>query len=375
MTTDTDKRKVFIDVLRIIACCLVLYNHTDCFNSFKYVEVYNNIYLIVLAIITKINVPVFFLISGILMIGREIPEGKWLRKIGTILIILIFFSTILYLNQTLFAEEKLNFVNLLYRLFSGNDIPGALQYWYLYSYLGYLFTLPFLQIMGKHMEARHFWLLFIGHFIMATVIPFNNFILNIFGLQGITISRYFEIPLMNSGVFFYPLMGYFLENTYSETNLKRKTVIWSFISLVCIMITVALVEYDGYLTGYKHSLIGLFEYVYVFTIYLLVKEIFIKKPVKEKYKRILKTASNATFGIYLLDPLLKQTVSWMLYQDINNFFNTVPLSKAIIWILFSFLVSGMISYLFNYTKNILLKVGLRIKLGEISRNENKDKKF
>ena len=76
MTTDTDKRKVFIDVLRIIACCLVLYNHTDCFNSFKYVEVYNNIYLIVLAIITKINVPVFFLISGILMIGREIPEGK-----------------------------------------------------------------------------------------------------------------------------------------------------------------------------------------------------------------------------------------------------------------------------------------------------------
>ena len=90
---------IYIEILRIIALYLVLFNHTGNYGYSLYMvsqeSRYYPIYLF-LSVITVCNVPIFFMISGALLLGKEeslrVLFRKRIRKFLIVLIGISFFT-------------------------------------------------------------------------------------------------------------------------------------------------------------------------------------------------------------------------------------------------------------------------------------------
>ena len=148
MVSETVNRKTYLDALRVLAAFLVIFNHTEGFHLFLEQAADGSAaswLRVMLSVFTKINVPVFFMISGALLLGREESYGVLLRKrVARFLSVLVLFSLVIYLDRNPESRDMSDFV---YGLFSGEI---NLSYWFLYAYLGMLLALPFLRkIAGK----------------------------------------------------------------------------------------------------------------------------------------------------------------------------------------------------------------------------------
>lgn len=330
------KRKTYLDVLRILACLLVMYNHTGCYWSFKTIPPYRNVPLIAIASIGKVNVSMFFLISGVLMIGRELSWKKWVDRIMKASCALVICTLSLFILHFLTLGAVYDVEIILRGVISGKDVPWGVHLWFLYSYIGYLISLPLLNLIGNQMETKHFYLLFVIHSVFATIFPLINTVLDYRGKGSLNLSTNFDVSLMTSMAFFYPVIGSWLEKQYSKYKLKKKTVIWGGCSCIFLVITAALVEYDGAIYQYGHSLIGLFNYVYAIFLFLLVKLLCENIHLGPKARKILQILSESTFGVYLLDPFLQRIVSVIIFHDVNHAINTNLFRQACLWIIFSF---------------------------------------
>lgn len=97
MKQDITKRNlIYLDVLRIIAIYCVLFNHTNGFLLYAthYPLPSSYLYLII-SILSKVAVPIFFMISGALLLGKDESYQELLRKrilkYTIVLIIISFF--------------------------------------------------------------------------------------------------------------------------------------------------------------------------------------------------------------------------------------------------------------------------------------------
>lgn len=334
------RRKIHLDILRIFACLLVMYNHTSAFQSFKIILPPHNIPLIAISCISKINVPCFFMISGILLIGRPMKLSKIVNRIFRILLILSFCTLFFYILRWATQGIPFSMEEFVHGLFSGKDTPWGVHLWFLYSYLGFLICLPILTLIGDKIDKKLFIWIVTFHLLMATIFPLINIILNWNGKSGLELSLNFEIPLLSSNVFFYPLIGTYLEKNYSITKTKEKNMVCvgGGISLFLIITTVILIEYDGIVSGYGHSLIGLFECIYVISVFLTVKSYLSKIKISDRIHKMLKNISEATFGVYLLDPFLQRICSFVVLKDVNQAVDTSSFLNAMLWIGFSFII-------------------------------------
>ena len=76
----TYQKKEYYEILRILACALVIFNHTTGFSLYQKTEGIKQIIYIFLATFTKINVPLFIMISGALLLKKSEDISVTLRK-------------------------------------------------------------------------------------------------------------------------------------------------------------------------------------------------------------------------------------------------------------------------------------------------------
>ena len=64
------KRKTYLDVLRILACFLVIFNHRRGYTAYQNTtDMLSAFYYMFYTMVTRINVPLFFMISGSLLLS------------------------------------------------------------------------------------------------------------------------------------------------------------------------------------------------------------------------------------------------------------------------------------------------------------------
>lgn len=96
-----NNRKIYMDVLRIVAAFFVIFNHTGDKGFFLFSVTDNPfeywLYLF-LSILCKIAVPLFFMISGALLLSKNEPLYKlyYKRVLKYIVIILVFSFFLVY---------------------------------------------------------------------------------------------------------------------------------------------------------------------------------------------------------------------------------------------------------------------------------------
>lgn len=177
---DTRAELPYIHALRILACYLVLVNHThgDLLVSGAPGSV---LCFCLLFSLCKMGVTLYVMISGVLLLDRDYGAKKILWSIARVLVLLVGVTALLALWQEGPAGlEPLHFFQSLMAK------PRMAPYWYLYALPLFYCTLPFLQRMARSFTLRDYVLFTV----LLLLLPAVNLIMR--SLFGLPVTRYFN---------------------------------------------------------------------------------------------------------------------------------------------------------------------------------------
>ena len=230
------QHKVYLDVLRVIAILLVIFNHTPAFR-FPFQTIGESMgvkLMLIVSAFDKVAVPLFFMISGALLLPKQ-ESLKILisKRVGRFLIVLLLFHVVqASYYYWMCGEVEIGFRSFLGDCYWGNSSKGyvlgwteAYAVWFLYAYIALLLMLPFLRAMVKGMEMMTFYYLFALQIMLCVVVPAMFVLVTGFTPEGFRVLTY--LPLCGN-VLVYVIAGYYLEHKVSVEKMKK----WHILCLI-----------------------------------------------------------------------------------------------------------------------------------------------
>lgn len=155
------KKKIHLEVIRVIALLCIVYNHTGDRGNNVYRFTDGNVTFMVSLItdiLCKIGVPLFLLVTGALLLQKEENWQQIYRKrVWRIVKVIVLFTIVRYFYECFYVKRMaFSFLELFKAILEGKLF---LPYWFLYAYLSILFVLPFLKKMVKSMNKKEMQLL------------------------------------------------------------------------------------------------------------------------------------------------------------------------------------------------------------------------
>ena len=287
-------KKLHIEWIRIIAIIMVVLNHSDLFYT-HYTNAQNKITFsisLLISAICKINVPLFIMITGALLIPKEEIWRDILKKrVVKMLIVLILFSGMMYSLQCFVWKQNVFSVSEFIKKLITNDIQ--ISYWYLYEYIGILLMIPFIGRIARNLDKDN-----MEYFLkLAILFKVGVPIWELFTGYCIPIDLF----ILENSVF-YVLMGDYLENRIEEERYKKFSVvkiIWGLIISVCITIVMVLLNYN--MSGsYHESVLSIMTPIMTTLVYIGVRK-GCMDCYDKKFRNLLEFLGSCTFGVYLLE--------------------------------------------------------------------------
>lgn len=331
------KRLIYADVLRVIATMLVILNHLPSEDLHGFHSGIPAVLDMLLSFIIITDVPVFFMLSGMLLLDKEESFAELLKKrIARIVVVLIVVFTGMYFTNALVSVKHGGGADIsawgFIKAFLACGLDGAEFYWFLYAYLSLLFMLPFLRPAAKHIGRAEFIMLIVLRVIFSSALPiFNAFSVSVFNdTLGVTDKLSFPVALFDA--FFFVVCGYYLDKKVDAAALKLKHFILLY-ALCAVAMIVSCVLPD------KEPQWQLFSYVYVFTFFLTVKKL---AAGSFKPAAVFGFLAPLCFGIYLLDPFFKRAF-YAKYSAVFEPYHTNILF-SLGWLVLSFTLGALITW-------------------------------
>ncbi len=330
------KRAAYIDILRIFSCLFVIYNHTNERGFLRFASEpagsFQWIASVFFASFCK-TVPLFYMISGALLLRKDESIGKTLQRTVKILIDLVLFSVFYMWFDSSLAGTAFSLKNALLGTLKGS----YWHLWYLYSYIALILTLPILRKFVLSLDQRTSVYFFVLVFFYSSVVP---------------IVEYFWTGTINGSLkpgwltlygLLYPVAGYLIENKLKIT--KRIVYgLWEIVGLCfvigCVCEYFFLLKEPG---STSERFIQLFMPVNNLTIYVTVKYIFENKKFGDKAYKFLTETGACTFGIYLIHIFFL----WKLPVTLDAWTTVEQLSYGGVFIscVCVFILAGMLTWL------------------------------
>ena len=341
---DIKKRIYNLDLLRILACFMVIVIHVcsyywDCtsYNSFEF-NVYNFYDSLVRA-----AVPLFIMISGVFFLSpdKEISIKKLFTKyIPKLIFIYIFWSVAYYFYNVYRDYYALGVKELL--LFV---LRGSFHFWYLPVIAGLYLISPLLKNMIKNCDEKtfkYFLIIFMGGCLLNTI-SCCTFIPGI-NLINIVIDK---LPVNIICQFYsYFLLGYFLyyyKLSRTQTNIIYGCGIISVIA--CSTLTYFLSRSSGYNNVDLYKEFSIFSFFEAAALFLFFKYKTFKS--EKIYSDNVWNISNCTLGIYIIHVLVMYLLFDLKLIDIRAFnpILSVPVVSVV-----TFIISLLIVYILKKNK-------------------------
>lgn len=308
------KRKYHLDFLRILAAFLVMVHHSELAELYHTAAVGlgGSFVLCCITCLVVINVPLFFLISGALLLGRDEPgRVVYGRRIPRFLLLTFFTSSFTYIFRC-FSDFHVG--DFFQGFFAGNmDVT----HWYLYAYLGFLVCLPFLRRAVRGMTHTDAAVLIGLRFLFGSLLPGIGYITNYKGYPNLPFSNAFSVPLATVDILFYPIMGYYLEEKLPWDKADWR---WAALSLTVIaggiFASAVVTCHEGLRMAFSGSYLRLFVYATAMAVFVLTKYLFTRPHREGTFRRgfeaVLRTLSPLMLGVYILEPVLRPVVKPLL---------------------------------------------------------------
>ena len=308
------EREYSFDVLRTISMIMVITIHVSNVYCRNFDIISSNSYLISLIFntISRISVPLFFMISGALLLNRNFSKTKYLNRLIKYLI-LIFAWDIIYLFWEYFFLD-IDY-DQLFRLFF---TPYRAHLWFLYSILVIYAVQPILKITLTKANKGIKVILFLIWFLLSTLSMYSN-----------VIAKYFTI---------FSYIGYFCIGKYlydfvKEQDLKK----YNIISIIMLVFLYTGSIYLNFVASKRFNMFYNTFFAYrtpyiifaTFIFFILIYNIYHSK----KPNKIILLLSNLSLGVYLIHGIyLDITCKLFNYSNINSLLG-IPLFTVIIFIL------------------------------------------
>lgn len=323
------ERKYYLEALRVIAILLVMYNHSPAFMSFQTQSGMEYGVSVFLSMLCKAAVPIFFMISGTLLLGKDESVGTILKKrVLKIFLALLLFSFLYFLKLVLKGQitfSLLTFFNIILQQ------PIFLTYWYLYSYIAFLMLLPLLRPIAKHMTKE------LTLYLIALQVIFGVLI-QVLGYETEWwFCGHFDITSIFNVIIFYPLVGYGLDHAMDEQIAGNKKWLWLNLLLPVAGLGSSLLVYHDYLKNgvYSEFFLSFAVSTVAIIIFWDAKALFQICEASERFKKVVAFMGDKVFCMYLLDGFLGTGgVMDVIFQTLSPFVGFIPAYLIEILIIF-----------------------------------------
>ncbi len=292
------ERDYSLDLLRVISMFLVIVIHMSNYYCRAFAKISEVSYLgaAFWNAVARVAVPIFFMISGALLIKEDYNKGKYKKRIFTYIGILVFWNIIYYLWNVFYLNTSVfNIKNLIEAFF----VPTKRHLWFMYAIIGIYIILPFIQSMFKNLSEElkklytELWLILCGAVFVITLI------LKSFNINA---SIIYPIPLIQNVYY----LGYFIVghimyeyiNKVKNKNNKIYLTLYIISTLVLIVSTyflsIKLSKYYESMFAYR-SIFMMLSSISVFYLIIGNKNIILN----DKLIKILNLVSPYSFGVYL----------------------------------------------------------------------------
>ncbi|WP_044879602.1 acyltransferase [Paenibacillus sp. IHBB 10380] len=311
-----DKRVIFIDILRILSIIAVIILHytadllirTNDFNTSSWwiSNIFNSI--------SRFAVPVFFMISGSMILRVEVKSYRrfYIKKVLPLIISLVSWSLIYAIyTQYFILKSSMGvydfFVQFAYGLMYDRNY---VHLWFLYAIIAIYITVPLISRLVKACSEKDLRYFLLCWFLISVVYRFIS------DIVFRTTSEYINIPITNiplfTGYLGYFILGYYLYNY--TISLRAKNLFYN-LGVISFFVAPIATYFASFYSGIldemfynPYSLTTFFMATGIF-VYFKEKETVISEKINYKIKKIISSVSKASFSIYLIHLLVEIMVS------------------------------------------------------------------
>ena len=288
------QRELSYDLMRIVAIIAVIIIHVSATNWYH--TSIDNYWLInnfVNALFHSWAVPLFLMVSGALLLNKEITIKKvFLKYIPRVLICLIIWHFIYY-----FYTNKVFNINSLIeatkKLISGESYSHL---WYLYMIIGIYMLLPILSKLVKSLNKNELGYFLIIVLIIAIVIPTIKLLFD-FDLTKFIVP--YKVLQFNEYIFYF-ILGYYINNF----DVKNKKVLIILI-IIFLLTNIGVACFSNNMAIKNNDFIN---YANTYTVFGVINTIclfmFIKSFFSNKNNKVISSLGNLSFGVYLIHFLI-----------------------------------------------------------------------
>ena len=319
----------YIDILRIFSMFSVVGLHTVADNLRLYRLTTNWHFANAVTSLLSIAVPVFFMISGALILSS--PKAISLRytykkRLTKILIPFIVWSLLAVLYYFLtgyyYYGRELNLEPTIYRLTHLLGQPVTIHLWFIYALVPLYIISPILKVLVDNMPEK------ITKYAIALWFIFSSVMLTVARLVNPEIKEMFMLSYSYNLNFMDGYIGYFLVGYYLH-NTKKKFSPDLLLTVIVVCYTMIFggtwlyqTMSENYFEGFKvYS--GTFVLVMSVAVFLFVKQMCVNHEFKKGTLIRLKFFSSVSYMVYLVHNLLIHFMSVNEWIVIDNIFNTV----------------------------------------------------
>lgn len=322
-------RDTGLDVTRILAFLFVVNAHAFLYNGF-YDTVVNSpwhVLLIFFRILFAGCVPLFLMLSGYLMCGKQVDLeqkgafGNYLRKASGVLLTYVLCALTIALVRRFYLREGMSWRELLFSVF-----PFGQYSWYINMYLGLYLMLPALNLIWAHAGGRRGHGIIVGCLLVLTTLPslFNGFDFTTPGVLLRPTLYDARTPILpNWWERLYPITYYFL-GAFFRTHVQMKQLRVGKLLALLLLCLSAFTAFNLWQSWGRTFYLGAWLENYgwqnaavAVLVFLTVNAIRFPQP-KPWAEKLLALLSELTLGAYLLSWIPDQLVYPMLFDRVTD---------------------------------------------------------
>lgn len=344
-----NNKKLNIEYMRVIAILMTITIHVSNIYVNSFGKISNGYFLssVIYNSLSRLCVPLFFMISGALLINKEYSPKKYFQKIIKFVLLLVFWSLFYYIQQNGLSFQ--NFSRVLVNSFFNANMTSR-HLWYMYAIIGIFIALPFVQNMCKNLSKELenlfliLWIVLSG--ISVIIIPFAR------DMTRINIKIDYPIPIINAAYYLgYFICGHIIYKRFSNTKFDKKKNIHCLSTYgVCTFITAFFTYFISVKTNrffeamtWYRSIFTVIATIAIFLLFIANKDFF-------KSQFILKISKH-TFGIYLIHMFFLYIMKDHIDIRVFNPIIAIPVITIILYIVS--LVTCFILSKIPYIKNLI----------------------
>ncbi len=299
----------YIDVLRVISMLSVVFLHTAAGslrgNIGSPVWHFSNIFTSIMST----SVPIFFMISGAVLLSSnktlsvQLTYKKRIPKILLPFLVWSIIAVIYYVATNFMASGSIDWKMIITKFRNLPAQPTTIHLWFMYALIPLYMLSPILKKLTDSLTGTLMLYLIALWLLFSSVLPTLVQFIPARYQSLFTLNASYNLNFMN-GYLGYFLIGYFLM-IYNKNISKRLLVgiIIADTAVITIGTWVKTIESGAYSELYK-SYSRLFTLVLSIAVFLLAKELLTGHILPRLLSKLIQLLSSLSFGIYLVHNLV-----------------------------------------------------------------------